>query len=369
MAWDRDDSIHRDNGEIVSGMAPVIVSASRSTDIPAFYAEWFFNRLEKGYCAWINPFNQKKYFVSFKKTRFIVFWSKNPEKLIPYLPKLKEKNIGCYIQFSLNDYVAERLERSVPPVEQRIETFKKLVKELGKGAVVWRYDPLVLTDSISVQDLLKKIERIGDALKGYTEKLVFSFADIEEYSKVKKNLQERRVPYKLWTQELMRDFASGLQKLNREKCWGYELATCAEKIDLSEFSIHHNHCVDENLIVRLKPDDSELLKFLGFKKEPESQPSLFYDEPTLNLFSDDSYGKQKVIHIAEIKTLSGRFTKKIKDKGQREECGCIVSKDIGQYDTCPHQCEYCYANTSIEQAKHNYHRFLENKGGETILGD
>lgn len=366
MAWERDDSIRRDNGEIVSGMAPYIISASRSTDIPAFYSEWFFNRLEKGYCAWINPFNQKKYFVSFKNTKFIVFWSKNPKKLILYLPRLKEKNIGCYVQFSLNDYVQERLERSVPPVEERIETFKILVKELGKGAVVWRYDPLVLTDTISVQDLLKKIERIGDALKGYTEKLVFSFADIEEYAKVKKNLRERGVPYKLWTPDLMRDFASGLQKLNEDKKWGYELATCAEKIDLSEFSISHNHCVDENLIVRLKSDDSDLLKFMGFKKEPETQPTLFDDEPLLDLFSNNSAEEQKVIPIVSV---SGRFTKKIKDKGQREECGCIVSKDIGQYDTCPHQCEYCYANTSIKQAKENYHRYLTNKNGETILGE
>ena len=87
------------DGRSVKAQTPVIVSASRSTDIPAFYAEWFFSRLEKGYSAWTNPFNGVKSYVSYEKTRFIVFWSKNPRPLIPYLHILKERGIGCYIQY------------------------------------------------------------------------------------------------------------------------------------------------------------------------------------------------------------------------------------------------------------------------------
>ena len=94
----------------VEAIAPVIVSASRATDIPAFYADWFFNRLDKGYASWRNPFNGKNSYVSFANTRFVVFWSKNPKPLIPYLPILQEKGIGFYIQFTLNDYDAEQLE-------------------------------------------------------------------------------------------------------------------------------------------------------------------------------------------------------------------------------------------------------------------
>ncbi|MBO7498734.1 MAG: DUF1848 family protein, partial [Bacteroidaceae bacterium] len=133
-----------DDGNIVSMQAPLIVSASRSTDIPAFYADWFFHRLEKGYSSWTNPFNGVKSYVSYENTRFIVFWSKNPRPLLPYLHILKERNIKCYVQYTLNDYEQEKLER-VPSLATRIETFKLLVEQLGKGAVIWRFDPMILT--------------------------------------------------------------------------------------------------------------------------------------------------------------------------------------------------------------------------------
>ncbi len=111
--------IQRDNGVMVEAQAPVIVSASRSTDIPAFYADWFFHRLKVGYSAWTNPFNGVKSYVAYKDTRFIVFWSKNPEQLIAHLDELKQRNIGCYIQYTLNDYVKEGLEKGVPSLEKR----------------------------------------------------------------------------------------------------------------------------------------------------------------------------------------------------------------------------------------------------------
>ena len=176
--WEHTDIVI--DGKTVKAQAPIIISASRSTDIPAFYADWFFDRLEKGYSAWTNPFNGLKSYISYKNTRFIVFWSKNPRPLIPYLSLLKEKGIKCYIQYTLNDYEKECLEK-VPSLAYRIETFKMLVQELGVGSVVWRFDPMILTDDISIDDLLEKVRYIGDALKGYTEKLVFSYADIAAY--------------------------------------------------------------------------------------------------------------------------------------------------------------------------------------------
>lgn len=96
------------NGQSVKAQAPLIVSASRSTDIPAFYADWFFQRLEKGYSAWTNPFNGVKSYVSYENTRFIVFWSKDPRPLLPYLHILRELNIKCYVQYTLNDYEEEK---------------------------------------------------------------------------------------------------------------------------------------------------------------------------------------------------------------------------------------------------------------------
>ena len=114
-----------------------------------FYADWFFNRLEKGYSAWTNLFNGVKSYVSYEQTRFIIFWSKNPRPLLPYLHILRERDIKCYIQYTLNDYEQEKLEK-VPSLATRIETFKMLVEQLGKDAVIWRFDPMILTDDISV---------------------------------------------------------------------------------------------------------------------------------------------------------------------------------------------------------------------------
>lgn len=313
--------ITTDNRQQVQAQAPVIVSASRATDIPAFYAPWFFDRLQKGYVRWRNPFSGHDSYVSFANTRFIVLWSKNPAPLIPYLPILRNKEIGCYIQFTLNDYEAEGFEPVVPPLQQRIETFKRLVDMLGCGSVVWRFDPLLLTNSISIENLIEKITCIGDELKGYIEKLVFSFADIAGYKKVGRNLSQAGVCYREWDDASMREFAARLSEMNLKK-WGYTLATCAEAIDLSEYGIEHNRCIDPVLIARLSPDDAVLQNFL--------------------------YGAKS-------------------DSGQRKACGCILSKDIGAYNTCPHCCLYCYANTSPTSAAANYRTHNNKPLSDSIL--
>lgn len=303
------------DGSVVEAQAPLIVSASRATDIPAFYAGWFFNRLRQGYVRWRNPYNGKDSYVSFANTKFIVFWSKNPKPLLPFLPILKEMGIGCYIQYTLNDYFVEGLEPNVPALAERIDTFKRLVDELGIGAVVWRFDPLILTDKISTDDLLNKIEYIANQLRGYTDKLVFSFADISAYRKVGRNLSEAGVHYREWTEYEMIDFSHRLSELNL----GLELASCAEKVDLLQFGIIHNRCIDPNLISRLKP---------------ELQP-----------------------YIQNLKT----------DKGQRTLCGCITSKDIGTYNCCPHGCVYCYANANPFSAKQNFIKHQQNPDNDSIL--
>ena len=291
----------------VEAIAPVIVSASRATDIPAFYADWFFNRLDKGYLAWRNPFNGKDSYVSFANTRFVVFWSKNPKPLIPYLPILKDKGIGFYIQFTLNDYDAEQLEPGVSRLAERIDTFKRIVDEYGLGSVVWRFDPLILTDKISQELLLHRISAIAELLNGFTEKLVFSFADIADYRSVARNLRAMGVNYREWNTEDMVTFARLLADIRLP----FRLATCAEAIDLEEFGIEHNRCIDPELISRRSPDDAELQTFLQRAKP---------------------------------------------DSGQRKLCGCILSKDIGAYNTCPHLCRYCYANYLPQKVTQNFRK-------------
>lgn len=331
-----------ENGEQVPAQFPVIVSASRSTDIPGFYSDWFLHRLKVGYSAWTNPFDGKKYYVSYRDTRLIVFWSKNPEALLKQgglLDYLKEKGINTYIQYTLNDYVAEGLEKGVPSVERRIDTFKRLVDRLGIGKVIWRFDPLILTASISVDDLLKKAESIGNELKGYTEKMVFSFADIAAYRKVRANLINNNIRYREFEEADMLQFAAGIQQLNQ--AWGYTLATCGEKIDIDAYGIVHNKCIDDDLMIKYFSDDARLMEFLG-----------------VEITGGDLFNPEKTI----VKHRNN------KDKGQRKFCGCIISKDIGEYNTCAHLCEYCYANSSKEVALRNLRAHQENPFSETIIG-
>ena len=359
MATTKTDKIEillEDNKTKVMAQAPVVVSASRSTDIPAFYCDWFFHRLrsEIRYSAWTNPFNGVKMYISYAKTRFIVFWSKNPRPLLAHLDELKERGIGCYVQYSLNDYEDEKLERGVPPLDERIDTFKKLVGKLGLGGVIWRFDPLMLTDDIDITKLLKKIEYIGDQLKGYTEKLVFSFADISLYRKVRSNLDASGIPYHEWTEEQMKDFAARLVELNKQKGWNYRLATCGEKGSYP--GVEHNHCIDDELIIKRAYHDKELMNFLKAEIKPMPEQDLF--------------GNAEPLPSDAILLGNGQYAIRgdNRDKGQREFCGCMKSKDIGQYNTCIHMCEYCYANTSKQAAAMNYKCHKENPFCETITG-
>jgi len=335
-------NIKTENGDNVDAQAPVIISASRSTDIPAFYSDWFINRLKKGYLVWKNPFNQKPLYVTFDNTRLIVFWSKNPKPIIQHLDYLNAKKLNYYFQYTLNDYIKENLEPSVPSVESRIETFIKLSEKIGKEKVIWRFDPLILTDKIGVDELLQKVEKIGNQLSPYTEKLVFSFADIGVYKKVQSNLNRGNIKYSEFNNNSMNEFATGLKELNQT--WQLEIGTCAEKIDLAKYGIIHNKCIDDELMKHLFYDDIKLMEFLG------------YELKKADLFDT----KEELVPIKK---------RNLKDKGQRELCGCIFSKDIGEYNTCLHLCEYCYANTSKKVVLDNYNRIKDNRQtSETITG-
>ena len=321
--WEKGD-VALEDGRVETGIQPIIISASRATDLPAFFSEWFINRFRAGYMKWTNPFNANQVqYVSFKKTRLFVFWSKNPKPLMRYLPEIDKTGINYYFQFTINDYEKEKLEPNVPPLQKRIDSFKTLSKQLGKERVIWRYDPLILSDTLSVDSLIDRIAPIADQLSEFTEKLVISFADIQEYRKVQNNLS-KVISYKNFTPELMHYFASKIIEANNQ--WGLKIATCAENIGLSEYGIEHNRCIDDELMVRVFNKDTELMNFLGY-------------EPTL--FNESSWSY-------------------FKDKGQRKECGCMVSKDIGMYNTCSHFCTYCYANASKVSVQNNLRKHRSN---------
>jgi hypothetical protein len=301
-------------------IAPFILSASRATDIPAFYADWFMNRIRAGYFKWANPFNARQVqTIIVAKVRVIVFWTKNPAGLLPHLDELDRRGIHYYVQFTLNDYAAEGWEPQVPKLAERIGMFRRLAERLGPERVVWRMDPLLQTDRVGVPELLGKAGELMARLAGHTRKLAFSFADIEAYPAVKRNLTRAGIAAREFTREEMEEFAHGLAGINCGH--GLELATCAEEADLSTFGIAHNRCVDGKLMARLWPEDVALMQFL-----------------------ESSQGR--------------------KDKGQRKACRCIASKDIGRYRTCPHLCAYCYANSSRTEVERNFR--AHRPGDETI---
>jgi DNA repair photolyase len=340
-----------DSGEKVEAAAPVIISASRSTDIPAFYARWFFKRLEIGYCVWLNPFNQKPMYISFKNCKVVLFWTKDPSPIIPFLLELDKRGIHYYFQVTLNDYEKEKFEPNVPPLAQRIETFKQLSSLIGKERVIWRFDPLIISPQHTPRMLLTKIWHIGNELKGYTNKLVFSFVDVKAYRKVQSNLVKETAYYtkdnveQAEMNEAQRtEVVEGLVKLRdiwKQEGWSLKLATCAEEVDLEEYGIEHNRCIDGELMKRIFADDKELVYYLHTGKLPEK-----------NMFGEIPPVPQKV--------------KDLKDKGQRKFCGCMVSKDIGIYNTCRHFCVYCYANTSKDAVLKNMDK--HNDESESIIG-
>jgi hypothetical protein len=283
-------------------IAPLVISASRATDIPAFHSTWFMRRLNQGYCVRVNPFNRKqKSCISFSNCKVIVFWSKNPEPLLPYLDEISARGIKYYFQYTLNDYEKEGLEPNVPKLGDRIETFIRLSETIGKDKVIWRYDPVMRLDCVSPDELLGRIAGIGGKISPYTTKLVFSFVDILNYAKVTKRIKK----YSVGAQELNSnerlDFAQKLTAANAAWKNALELATCAEIDNLSHLGIRHNTCIDDALIRTMCPGDAK----------------------------------------NDAKKSAAR-----KDTGQRKACGCAPSKDIGAYNTCLHVCAYCYANHS-----------------------
>jgi len=273
----------------------LIISASRRTDIPAFYSDWFYKRIQEGYVMVRNPMNIhqiSKVSLSREVVDCIVFWTKNPEKMMSKLYLIDE--YAYYFQFTLNPYDS-RIETRVPKKARIIDIFKKLSDKIGPQRVIWRYDPILITHHINEEYHVKYFEILASKLHNYTTKCVISFVDF--YSKAQRNLKNLGA-YEIRDQDKIR-IALKLDEI--AKAYSLKLETCAEDLDLSEYGIEHSKCIDPDLIGNL----------LGVKFKTE------------------------------------------KDKNQRKLCGCAASVDIGAYNTCGHACLYCYANYSGNAVNRN----------------
>lgn len=278
----------------------MILSASRRTDIPNYYSEWFYNRLKEGFLYVRNPRNQhqvSRITLSPEVVDCIVFWTKNPAPMLERMDELADYNY--YFQFTLTGYGRE-IECHVPRKrETLIPVFQELSRRIGAERVIWRYDPIIFTPTYTPEYHQHAFGQIATALEGYTEKCVISFVD--RYAKNKKRMEQLGV-YGLEKEELL-EFASGLSRTAQDH--GFEIGSCAERIDLRQCGIEHNCCIDKNLIE----------------------------------------------HIIGCKIIGN------KDINQRSECGCMESVEIGIYDTCLNGCKYCYANGSEKKVAEVFGRY------------
>lgn len=267
----------------------MIISASRRTDIPTYYSEWFFNRIKEGYVYVRNPMNVhqiSKISLSPDVVDGIVFWTKNPIPMMSHLDKLKE--YAYYFQFTVNSY-GKDVEANVPSKNDIIvPAFRELSKKVGAEKVIWRYDPIMLTEKYSIDYHVNYFNELAKRLSGYTHKCVISFVDL--YRNTQSHLKELNI-LPLGDKE-MYELAERLVEIANKN--NLIVESCAEKINLEQFGIQHGHCIDCNLFEKILKCKMNISK----------------------------------------------------DKNQRPECGCMESIDIGAYNTCKNGCKYCYANFS-----------------------
>ena len=287
----------------------MILSVSRRTDIPAFYAEWFMERLRDKYVLVRNPFNAhsiSRIPLSPENIDIIVFWTKNSKPIHKYLDEIDELGYKYYFQYTITPYRND-LEEKVQDKKEIVETFKNLSEKIGSEKVILRYDPVILSDNYTIDFHKKAFARLCDLLAPYTKKIVFSFLD--DYKKISKNIKQLNIK-EISAEEMCimaEYFAETAKKYN------LKIESCAEQIDLERFGINNGKCIDNELIE----------KITGYKL---------------------SVGRDN----------------------QRNACGCIKCIDIGEYNTCMHKCLYCYANINKDAAFKNYK--LHDKKSPLLIG-
>lgn len=278
----------------------MILSASRRTDIPAYYSEWFFNRLKAGHVLVRNPMNPhriSKISLSPKDVDGIVFWTKNPAPMLSRLEGLRD--FPFYFQFTLNAY-GKDAEPNVPSKGgSLVPAFRELSRRIGKGRIVWRYDPVFFNEKYTPEYHMEYFDRLANLLAGCTETCTVSFLDFYRHLGKKLAFLGTGEPSAERKLRLMRHFSQ-----TAADC-GMTLRACAEDTDFSRFGVLPAHCIDKSRLERLCGCRLDLGK----------------------------------------------------DRNQRPACGCCESVDIGAYDTCPNGCLYCYANRSARAVRGNAARY------------
>jgi hypothetical protein len=264
----------------------MILSASRRTDLPAFFGDWFMRCIGEKKALVKNPVNPKivsEIALDPDSVDCIVFWTKDPRNFLPRLDELDALGYRYYFQFTLTAYDSS-IERNLDKTNI-VDAFIALSERIGREKVIWRYDPIFINDTFTLSHHIDHFETLCEKLREYTEKCVISF--IDSYSFLKKNFARHAIR-ELSDGEI--DILAGAFSAIGKK-YDLPLSTCCEKVNLDAYGITHNKCIDGDLIERL----------FNTQVKPKKDPS------------------------------------------QRVNCGCCVSRDIGAYNTCLHDCVYCYA--------------------------
>lgn len=285
----------------------MIISASRRTDIPAFYSEWFINRIRAGFCLVPNPFNANQLSqvsLAPEDVDAIVFWSKNPQPMLRALPELDDRGFTYAVLYTLNDYPSA-FEPGLPSREQRLQTFRELARSIGPERVVWRYDPLIISPATGYEAHACAFEGLAHALQGATRRVFVSI--LEPYRKTLRRMgglaeDGYAVDLAAGDSPDMQALLSRLSEIARS-C-GIEPLLCAGARDFSATGFHPGRCID------------------------------------------DAWLASMGVAVADRK-----------DPGQRPHCRCVVSRDVGVSDTCLHGCPYCYATRSdpLARRRHSQH--------------
>ena len=271
----------------------MIICASRRTDIPAFHSEWLMNRVREGYALVRNPIAKNVVYrvdMSPRNIDLLLLMTKDPRPMIPFIEELKEMKIKTGFQVTITPY-GHDIESGVPDKADIAEAFKTVSNMMGKDKIIWRYDPIILNDKLDIKYHQRKFGVLCRELAGYTDRCVFSFVDVREKLKMfSENGTLRTVS------EEEADILGGiLSDIARDN--GMELTLCCSRYDLSKYGITSRGCIDKEQMLAMN------------------------------------------IPFEEMQTPI------------RDGCLCVKNIDIGEYDTCDHDCIYCYANRSTDKAR------------------
>ncbi len=279
-----------------------VISASRRTDIPAFYSRWFMNRVRAGYCHWLNPFGGQVQRVSLAPNDVlaVVFWTRSFRPLLPHVPELRERGLPCYVHTSLTGYPRE-LETHNPPLDAAVASFRETAAAIGSQFVHWRYDPIVISARTPAAYHIEQFDRISERLAGSTSRCYFSFVD--RYGKTERGLARVEREHGLGLVDPTRD---------EQRALVHRLRDIAARRGITLYA-----CCESGLV-------------------------------------GDGIKESRCIDLDTVKLLRRGRDLTLKRAPTRAACGCVEAVDIGAYDLCLFGCAYCYATNSRAAAERRH---------------